>query len=221
MDQITQFFREQNGWTAAATIALITLPSIAYFVERMRRSGWFQVLLFDWKPLPIGRTILFKPFKGNYNDVPKRYEELLELAKTHMGKIPQEMWALYYDEPSEVGPDDCRTSIGIVMEEKGSSKFEKVLLRKGFIRVDDIPTDFPPLLHLSFPYTGPLSVIASVTRVYAAFAKEWQRIRETRPEKNIASGGGVMLELTRELDGVTEFYALEPECEPLMRVRGD
>jgi hypothetical protein len=187
------------------------LCAAGYLFETIRRAGLFQVLLFDWKALPTGRTLMFKPFQGRYRDISKSWKEVMVFTEGHPG-CPNEVWGLYFDDPKRVEESKCRYSLGVVMNGNATKELESILTQNGFIKVDDVPAN-TNFLHTSFPFTGMLSIIFLVMRVYPRFEVECkkQNVKE--------DADGMMVEVTRTKEGVSEIFHVNTKCEPLLKAR--
>jgi len=182
------------GVAAGAAICVGT-----YFLERLRRAGLFQVIVFDWKPFPSDKVIMFKPYKGAYHkDIRPAVSEVLELIGNTKCQN-KEMWNVYYDDPDRAGVNNCRFSIGVVVN--GNPELAQKLAKNGCVRVDNVSSKLK-VLHSNFPFTGMLSVTISVFRIYSAFFREFKRLK-------IPSDGtkdGIFVEIRRPEDGIAEFF---------------
>lgn len=119
---------------------------------------------------------VYKTCKGPYAQTAKVsdsiYYDLLanEKIETYKGMC------LFYDNPKEVSPDECRSAVGCILEEKDSSHIaalkEKYQVRK---------LSSGEAFRATFPYKGKPSVIMGVMKVYPAlfaFMKEKGRANE-------------------------------------------
>jgi hypothetical protein len=204
---------QQATLAFGAVVGTATCAAL-YLLNRLRRAGAFQVLVFDWKELPSDRTIMFKPFKGAYKEVQRGFDETMALTAGFY--CPSESWGLYFDDPKQVGASNCRWSIGVVMDGKKTEKLEELLAAKGYIKINNIPSKVK-CLHTSFPFTGPLSIMLGVFRIYPAFAGACKRYR-VDPSTNKTNKSGFHVEIVRPLDGIAEYYFVSSECEELLRV---
>lgn len=207
MDTLIKNARENPGNIIAGIALSLAVTVIPYALNRLRKSGLFQVILFDVKDLPSGQTLMLKSSIGNYNKALRpAFSELLELLDGR--KCEDEMWGIYYDNPGDVGWDNCGFSVGVPIDDV--PELEPILAQAGFVKVTGLPANYKTL-HTSFPFTGMLSVIISTMRVYSAFLGEYARLRKLglpMPKGLVEPKGGIFVEITSKR-GVAEFYFLD------------
>lgn len=78
--------------------------------------------------------------------------------------------AVYYDNPKEVTPQQCRSAVGCIVEKPSESLIEILKEQYGVLKIERREA-----FRATFPYKGRFSIILGVLRVYPAvhsFAKD-------------------------------------------------
>ena len=189
---------------AIALAAVVVL----YILNVLIRSGLFRTVVISPKRYGGGRVLL-KTFTGPYKDVGRHFESVLKLIGDNL-LVDTEIIGIYHDNPEAVSPEKCRSSVGCVVDSISDSDtrvaVEKKLSDEGYKMVTLPAQD---AVWTEFPFTGIISVMLSIWKVYGAF-KAFSKGSEDQymaAHIEITRMGGV---------GMTEFYFPKGEtCEEL------
>jgi len=166
-------------------------------LEYLRRAGAFQVLMFDDKDVPVNKLFVMKSYKGNYKEI---HQHILKMLQLTQGKTDNsECVGIYWDNPEVAGANNCRFAIGLSVP-SSDAQLQKLLTNSGYLAVQ--PEKDLKSMHVTFPFTGMLSVWLGVFRVYSACTAE------VKKKKVPMLKDAPVLEITRGKEGVTEFYFL-------------
>jgi hypothetical protein len=206
MDPLLQKLTLLNvGFTLASFLGV-------WAVNKLRKAGAFQLILFDEKPVPSHKVFVVKSYKGKYGDAHLAFRALFETVKGNTGA--DNTVGIYYDDPKIAGTDNCRYSVGLCLTSEQQNLI-KLLEAAGYKRVQ-IEKNLNAL-HCSFPFTGILSVLLAVQRVYGACDKELEK-RKLKMNKESA-----VLEITfcPSHEGVTEYYFMLDASQELSKMKSE
>ncbi len=92
----------------------------------------------------------------------KIYYDLLkkDSVETYKG------FGIYYDNPKEINPEECRSVIGCIMEEKDYSKIEDLKSKYNIVKIEGSKA-----IISQFPYNGKLSIIFGILKAHKVIEK--------------------------------------------------
>jgi hypothetical protein len=152
---------------------------VILFCKILWDIGFFKSVIFNARTL--NRTeIYYKEFTGNYKNIGKEFEKLtLLITKFKLSKDIFSTFGLYYDNPKEVNPDQCRAIIGIISY-PGSEKTDLNEINIPEDMIDFLisfnfkKSTFPetPSIYTSFPFVNVLSIFMAIKKVYSQFERK-------------------------------------------------
>ena len=153
----------------------------------------FTALFFPYAALSPPRRnlqVYYKTHIGAYGGCGRHFGAACSLADAQ--GVPG--WAaigVYFDDPGQVAGDKCRYLVGIRAPD-GDSRLDTAFRTAGYSIVDLPATR---AVHATFPFTGLLSILLGVRRVYPALG---QHNKEAGP----------FVELTDPRGKITEYYGM-------------
>ena len=109
-----------------------------------------------------GATFYYKPYKGSYTSVGPVFTEAYAITP----KVCQ--CGLYYDDPDNETPDNCRAAIGVLLDD-GSEEDISALESNGFKKFH-----IPPIkeaLYATFPHISFLSIFIGIFKALPLLRK--------------------------------------------------
>lgn len=141
-------------------ILILALGLIAVFLMIGFYNGIFEKIPINEQEQG-GFTVVGLEFKGPYAQTGKYIGEVTEKLKMYetAGELS---FGIYYDDPKEVEPENCRSFVGIILQGKDAKKIP-VLVSAGF-KIDSIPRK--KTLQSEFPIKNTFSYMIGPWKVY-------------------------------------------------------
>lgn len=109
-------------------------------------------------------------FKGPYSKVGIHMKEVEEKLKGY-DVVSDREFGIYYDNPKEVKPEDCKSYIGAILENNDISKIEN--LKSAGFKLDSIPVKNS--LQVDFPIRNSFSYMIGPKKAYPALSKAMEK----------------------------------------------
>ena len=189
---------EQTKWA----IVGVVIFAATLLMRKLQRSGLFVKVKLSEKDFQ-GASVVIRTYRGPYKNVGKHFGNLMTLLKEHLARHDTRVIGMYHDNPEEVDPNDCRASVGVILDGPLHGGIEKLLLEKeGYERID-IPRQ-KKALYTEFPFTGLMSVLLSIWKVYGAFKLHMEKHEDA--SKFQASHYEITALEKGASEGITCFY---------------
>ena len=202
-----------GGKTGAAVAAAVAaVAGLAWWTAK--RAGAWTRIQWDATELPP-RRVAFRAHRASYDRLRgpclRIHADARAAAEATGTALPHEddLVMAYFDAPDQVGPGQTRFAVGVSVH--GNTALEEEMVRRGY-DVVQIPAGVKAL-HTTFPFTGMLSILVAVSRVYPAAWVEFQRRGLTKMEDM-----GPVVEIAHERGQTTDFYFLTQPSRELAGV---
>jgi len=154
--------------------------------------GGLTTIIFS-NPEQGGEILVYKEVVGDYNKSGDISREVYYFLRDTIGVETYSGFGIFYDDPSEVDKNKCRSDIGCILEPEDINfipKIEKHFKVKVFPVGQYTSTDFP--------YKGMLSIFVGMFKVYPA-------IKILKEEKNHLYKEGPIMEIYNMRDSIITY----------------
>ena len=111
-------------------------------------------------------VLVYKKHVGDYKQVAPVMDEMYHTLRDTFAIETTKGFGLYYDKPGEVPAAELRSAVGCIVEGRTADELAAMSLPYG---VREYPASMSVVA--DFPYTGRLSIILGVLKVYPVFSK--------------------------------------------------
>jgi len=142
--------------------------------------------------------LVYEKFTGSYQNTGPVMDELYYRLLNDDSIETFKGFGIYYDNPREVKPDECRSIVGSILEENDYTRIDELKNKYNVMEIAESKG-----LSTQFPYKGKLSIMMGIMKVYPEINKKIESLGiESKP----------IMEIYNIPEKMIHYYmALEPE----------
>ena len=110
--------------------------------------------------------LVYEKFTGPYQNTGPVMDELYYRLLNDDSIETFKGFGIYYDNPREVKPDECRSIVGNILEEKDYDRIDELKNKYNIMEITESKG-----LSSQFPYRGKLSIMMGIMKVYPEINK--------------------------------------------------
>lgn len=145
---------------------LITLIGLVMFIFIIAYYHGFFLSMNVVEKRDGGYVLAGLEFKGPYSEAGTHMDEVEQQLKKQ-GIFSERGFGVYYDNPENVKPENCRSFLGVILEKNDVSKAP--ILKSVGLKLDSVPVGNS--LQVSFPIRNSFSYMIGPKKAYPALSR--------------------------------------------------